>query len=300
MKVAVVSGKGGTGKSTVTASFIALADKKGYDVTAIDCDTDASNLFLVYNPKIDFEKHFLTGVHAVIDQDKCSRCGICYNNCAFDAISRTDDGFYIDPVSCDGCKLCARLCPNGAISLIKSDSSMIYGGKFQHGYMLYGRMSPGEENSGKMVSAIREISREKIYDTNSDSSAKATENKDSIEILDGPPGIGCPVISTLTGIDKIVVVTEPTLSGLSDMKRVIELANAFSCEIFVIINKYDLNTKVADNIELWCKTKGIPVITKIPFDRQMINAIINNQCINDYDPKSICSIKLSEAFDKII
>ncbi len=249
MEVAIISGKGGTGKSSLSAAF-ATIDRK---VVLADCDVDAANLYLLFNPSQDEEDVYVAGYKAVIDYEKCTNCKLCAQYCRFDAISVINSTVFISELSCDGCYLCSRICPENAISMIQNNKSRMYTGSFRNGIMVYGRLSPGEENSGKLVSMVREkatrISTEASLDT----------------ILDGPPGIGCPVISTITGVDKVIIVTEPTISGLNDMIRSIEIARKFDHEPHVIINKYDLNLSMTRKIERWCRANGVANCRKTAF-----------------------------------
>ena len=194
----------------------------------------------------------------------------------------------IDEISCDGCSLCFRVCPAQAIAMIPADKSRMYSGQFRHGSMVYGRLAPGEENSGKMVNELRRISKE-----------IATRKCCSINILDGPPGIGCPVLSTITGVDKVVVVTEPTLSGFSDLKRTIEMVRYCLLPVYVIINKCTLNEEVTLEIENWCSKEGISIIALLPFDRDIVEALVARQTIVEYRPDSEITMLLKEAFQKI-
>jgi len=219
MEIAVISGKGGTGKTSITASFATL----GSEVVLVDCDVDAANMYLLFNPVHEEEKVFVSGHKAVIDYDLCTSCGLCMNYCRFDAITEDRGKTVISEISCDGCFLCSRVCPEKAITMVASDRSMMYAGSFRNGRMVYGRLAAGEENSGKLVNVVREKAKQ----------TAVHYGLDTI-ILDGPPGIGCPVISTITGVDKVVVVTEPTKAGLSDMERAIEVVQKFNIPVFVI------------------------------------------------------------------
>ncbi|MBE9488520.1 MAG: 4Fe-4S binding protein [Bacteroidetes bacterium] len=283
MKIAIVSGKGGTGKSTVTAGFISLSN----NILALDCDVDASNLYLVFDTDNEQQENYISGQSAHIDKDKCVECGICADACNFEAVKQGENGYYIDDVSCEGCELCSRLCPQQAISMVDSIDSKIYLSKFKYGHLLYGRLAPGEDNSGKFINVLRQKA-DKIAET------EGYKN----QILDGPPGIGCPVLSTITGIDKIIIVTEPSLSGFSDLRRIHEVANSFSTNISVIINKYDLDLQNSHDIEKWCNGQGAKVIGKLPFDKRMVESIMQRQSIIEYAPKCECSEVLRQAYSQ--
>ena len=208
MEIAVISGKGGTGKSSISAAFATLSEK----VVLADCDVDAANLYILFNPTHEEERIFVSGQKAIIDYDKCRNCGSCLDSCRFGAISLSDGEIVISDILCDGCKLCSRICPFEAINMENEDKSRMYAGSFRNGKMVYGRLSPGEENSGKLVNMVR-------------NKAKQLSKDHQLEtiIIDGPPGIGCSAISTITGVDHVVIVTEPTISGLHDMKRALEI-----------------------------------------------------------------------------
>ena len=285
MEIAVISGKGGSGKSSVSAAFISMLS----NVVAVDCDVDASNLHLLFNPVWEDEYPFISGSHAMVNKDLCIKCGKCSQMCSFDAIKFEKDFPIINEVSCDGCQLCARECPANAIEMGKSDKSRIYKGKFQYGCMISGFLAPGEENSGKMVNDLRQLSREAAHNRQS-----------NIIILDGPPGIGCPVISTLAGIDKVVIITEPSMSGFSDLERVMQLLQHYDIPTFVIINKSSINSEMTDYVTHWCKDNNISVIATLPFSDEMVKALVSGHTIYEYNPCSEISKKLKKALYKII
>jgi len=284
MEVAIVSGKGGTGKSSISAAFATLNGK----VVLADCDVDAANLYLLFNPSHEEEEAFITGEKAFIDYSLCTNCGLCIDYCRFNAISFKEEMVSISEIACDGCRLCSRICPENAIGMIRNDKSKIYAGTFRNGKMVYGRLAPGEENSGKLVNVVREKAKQ-----------VAKENGLETIILDGPPGTGCPVISTLTGVDKVVIVTEPTISGLHDLERIVELVKKFNIQIFVIINKYDLNLSVTREIEKWCLVKKIPVAGCLPYDENIIKAMVNRKSIIELNPELEISLKLNMIWNRI-
>ncbi len=285
MEIAIISGKGGTGKSSISAAFATLDG----EVVLVDCDVDAANLYLLFNPVHEEESIYVSGHKAVIDYDLCTSCGLCKNYCRFDAISEENGRIIISEISCDGCFLCSRICPEKAITMVPSDKSMMYSGSFRNGRMVYGRLAPGEENSGKLVNVVRE-------------KAKQTAVKYGLDtiILDGPPGIGCPVISTITGVDKVVVVTEPTISGLSDMERAIEVVQKFNIPAYVIINKYDLNQAMSRQIEEWCSHNHVTVAGMLPFDRQITEAMIEAKSIIEFNLESEISKKIQTIWNRIV
>lgn len=285
MEIAVISGKGGSGKSSISAAFISMLSS----VVAIDCDVDASNLHLLFNPIWKNEYPFILGSYAVVNNNLCIKCGKCPQMCCFDAIKIENDFPVINEISCDGCQLCARECPVSAIKMENNDKSRIYIGKFKYGSMISGRLAPGEENSGKMVNELRQLSRD-----------MANRQQSDTIILDGPPGIGCSVISTITGVDKIVVVTEPSISGFSDLKRVVMLLHHYDTPVYVIINKCSLNNETTDSIIQWCENENISVIATLPFSEEMVKSIVAGQTIFEYNTNSEISKKLKTALSQII
>lgn len=285
MEIAVISGKGGTGKSSISAAFATLNKK----VVLADCDVDAANLHILFDPTHEEEEIYISGELAVIDYDKCTNCGLCISYCRFDALDYNDENLVeVDDIYCDGCQLCFRVCPKEAIEMVKNDKSRMYSGTFRNGKMVYGKLAPGEENSGKLVSRVREKAKE----------IAQNHNLETI-IIDGPPGIGCAVISSITGVDYVIVVTEPTISGLHDLKRTLEITEKFSVKTRVIINKNDLNFQVSKEIENYCSSRNIPVIASLPFHPQVVEAMINKKSIVEFAPDSLIAKQLKEAFISI-
>jgi MinD superfamily P-loop ATPase len=284
MEIAVISGKGGTGKSSISAAFATLNEK----VVLADCDVDAANLYILFNPSNDYEEKYIGGMKAEIDYHVCTNCGLCGIFCRFDAISYVDYKISISETSCDGCMLCSRICKVKAITMVKNDKSLLHAGSFRNGEMVYGRLAPGEENSGKLVNKVKERAKR-----------IAKEHNLKNIIIDGPPGIGCPVISTITGVDHVVIVTEPSISGLHDLKRTIEITSKFNLKTWVIINKSDLNTNLSSQIEQYCETSGIPILGKIPFDEQVVEAMVNCKSIVEWAPESESSVLLKQIYQKV-
>ena len=285
MEIAVISGKGGSGKSSISAALISMLS----NVVAVDCDVDASILHLLLNPTWEIEYQFNSGSFPVVNKDLCIRCGKCSQLCSFDAIRVVNHSPIINEFSCDGCQLCMRECPVSAISMENNDKSRICVGHTKYGNIISGRLAPGEENSGKMVNELRQLSRD-IADR---------QHRDII-VLDGPPGIGCAVISTIIGVDKIIVVTEPSISGFLDLKRVAKLLHHYDIPIFVIINKYTLNEETTSSIIHWCEIEHISVIATLPFLEEMVKSIVGGQTIFEYNPNSVVSEKLKVALSLIV
>lgn len=285
MEIAVISGKGGTGKSSISAAFATLSEK----VVLADCDVDAANMYIIFNPTQVEEQVYIGGQKAVIDYSLCTNCNLCINYCRFGAISSLNDNVIISEITCDGCKLCSRICPYNAITMIDHDKSRMYTGTFRNGKMIYGRLAPGEENSGKLVNLIRDKAK----------NIARAENIETI-IIDGPPGIGCPVISTITGVDHVVIVTEPTISALHDLKRTIEITSKFNLKTWVIINKYDLNYEMTKQIEVYCQNINISIAGKLLFDKQVIDAMVNSQSIIEYNNNSEISKTIRSIYNTIV
>lgn len=285
MEIAIISGKGGTGKSSISAAFATLKDK----VVVADCDVDAANLYILFNPSLEETEIFVSGQKATIDKSKCTNCGYCIDFCRFEAISYVDNNVQISESLCDGCKLCSRICPSEAIIIANEDKSRMYSGGYRNGRMVYGRLAPGEENSGKLVNLVRRKAKK-----------EAENNQLKTIIIDGPPGIGCAVISTITGVDHVVIVTEPTLSGLHDLKRTMEITSKFHLKTWIIINKYDLNLKLSEEINLYCYKSGVEVLAELPFDPQIVEAMVQCKSIIEWKPDSPVSKKIEYAYNYII
>ncbi|MBN1522604.1 MAG: ATP-binding protein [Candidatus Aureabacteria bacterium] len=266
-QIVIISGKGGTGKTVVTGAFAALAKNK----VMADCDVDAADLHLLMDPAIREKHEFRSGKTAVVDKEKCVRCGKCVEVCRFSAISMTNGDFTIDPVSCEGCAFCYFACPDGAITMEENISGEWFISDTRFGPMVHARLGIAEENSGKLVSLVRKQAEE----------LGEKKGADWV-IVDGAPGIGCPVIASLSGIDCAVVVTEPTLSGLHDADRVINVAHHFQVRTNLIVNKYDLNMEMTEKIEDYCRSHQIDLIAKIPFDRAVVEAMVQGKTIIEY------------------
>lgn len=284
IEIAVISGKGGTGKSSISAAFVALQK----NVILADCDVDAANQFLLFDPVNEESIVYESGHKAVIDAEKCNECGLCLAYCRFGAISQKDGRFMISHIDCDGCFLCQRICLQNAITMKVSDKSRMYSGSFRYGKMVYGRLAPGEENSGKLVNMVREKAKQ-----------LAAANHAELILIDGPPGTGCPVISTITGVERIIIITEPTLSGFEDLKRVSEIIRNTNF-VYVVINKSDLNPSVTESILSWCISKDYKVAGMIPFDTSVTEAMVQSKTINEFCSDSNVSLRIEKIWHKII
>jgi MinD superfamily P-loop ATPase len=280
-QIAVLSGKGGTGKTTITASFAVLAKK----AVVADCDVDAPDLHMLLHPEIIETQEFKGSKLAVIDEAKCIKCGLCREKCKFNAVT---ENFTIDSFSCEGCGVCTIVCPTNAITLTERVSGHAYISKTKYGFMAHAMLSPSEANSGKLVTLVRQ-------------NAKILAEKENCNfiIIDGPPGIGCPVIASVTGVDAGLVVTEPTMSGIHDLKRALQLLEHFNVQPFVCVNTYDINKDNAEKIESFCKENGIDVIGKIPFNPIVTEAMVNGKTIIEYSPRSAVAKEIEGIWEKL-
>ncbi len=277
----ILSGKGGTGKTTIAGAFIKLARAQAF----ADCDVDAPNLHLSMELKDEAKvKDFYGMDKAYINQDKCISCGICKENCKFKAIDYDKDKnkYTINPYGCEGCSVCQLVCPEDAISMEKNvTGQLILYDKNQ--IFSTAKLKMGSGNSGLLVSEVRK-------------QVKSTDRDIEFAIIDGSPGIGCPVIASITGVDMILLVAEPTISGVSDLMRIIDTANHFKVPMALTINKYDINDDFSKKIEAMCREKEIDFVGKIPYDKKAVEAVNNGFTISDIDCQAGKSIK--KVFDK--
>lgn len=273
-ELVVISGKGGTGKTSIVAAFSALTR----DAVIADCDVDAADLHLILEPNIKQTYNFSGGKLASVDTKKCIGCGQCENVCNFGAPAfngpaneTVEKTYTIDPIACEGCGVCVEFCPVDAIKFEDTVNGQWFVSESRFGPFIHARLGIAEENSGKLVTLIRK--QAKIIAKN--------KNKNLI-IVDGSPGIGCPVIASISGADMVLVVTEPTISGRHDLNRVVELTNHFKIPTAVCINKYDINTKIAEDIEKETKEKKLKFLGKIPYDIAITKAQIKAKSIIEY------------------
>ncbi len=280
-QLTILSGKGGTGKTSITASFAVLAK----NAVMADCDVDAPDLHMLLHPEIIKTQEFKGSKVAIIDETKCIKCGLCREKCVFNAIS---SNLNVDIVACEGCGVCTIVCPENAMTLAERVSGNAYVSKTKYGFMSHAILNPGESNSGKLVTLVRQNA--KIL--------AEKENQDFI-IIDGSPGIGCPVIASITGVDAALVVTEPTMSGIHDLERVLKLLDHFNVTPFVCINMYDVNVDNTNKILSFCKENGIDVVGIIPFSPEVTEAMVNGKTIVEYSPESNVAEEITNMLRKM-
>jgi len=277
----VISGKGGTGKTSLLGAFASLAENK----VLCDADVDAADLYLILEPEIKERQEFQEGHKAVIDKDACTECGRCRELCRFHAISPE---FEVDPIDCEGCGVCVYFCPVDAIEFPIKTCGELFVSDTRAGPMVHARLGIAEDNSGKLVTLARQQARKLAKDKGL-----------GLILTDGPPGVACPVIASITGADAVLIVTEPTLSGHHDMDRVVELANHFEIPAAVCINKYDLNRNMTDTIEGYARDRGLPVVGRIPFDPSFTEAMVRKQTIIEYDISSSAAKAVQGIWERI-
>lgn len=279
-ELVIISGKGGTGKTSIVASFSALAKNH----VMVDCDVDAADMHLILHPEVEKTVEFYSGKQAEILPDKCQKCGKCIELCKFDAI--TDD-FVVDEIKCEGCGVCYFNCPYDAVKFEQVKSGEWFESNTRFGKLIHAKLGIAEENSGKLVSEIRNHAR-----------LVAKRNEKDLIITDGSPGIGCPVIASISGASLVLIVIEPTKSGIHDAERVFELTQHFKIPASICINKYDLNLELTGQMEEFCKEKGIEVLGKIPYSKEFTQAMIKGQSVVEYSDSDV-SKNIKEMWERV-
>jgi len=267
-EIVIISGKGGTGKTSIIAAFASLVENK----VLCDADVDAADLHLIMDPEIKEHHDFESGRTAIINHDKCTECGLCRDLCRWDAIS---EDFVVDSIECEGCGVCYYFCPEKAIDFPLNTCGEWYLSETRFGPMAHARLGIAEENSGKLVTLIRQ-------------EGKKLAEKNNLDLLltDGPPGIGCPVIASMGGAAAVLIVTEPTVSGRHDMERVAELAAFFKIPAMMCVNKFDLNPSQGEAIEAFARERNVSVIGRVPFDPAFTKAMVQGKTIVEFDSQS--------------
>ncbi|GAI34267.1 unnamed protein product, partial [marine sediment metagenome] len=249
-----------------------------------DCDVDAADLYLLLHPTVKETHEFSGGKTAFIDERACTQCGKCQEVCRFEAI----DNYVVDPISCEGCGVCFHICPEKAIKMVDDLSGKWFLSETKYGPFVHAKLGIAEENSGKLVTLVRQNAK-----------LIAEKEKRDFVIIDGPPGIGCPVIASLSGVDIALIVTEPTLSGIHDLERIVGVARHFGIKGVVCINKYDLNLMVTQRIEEYCRHNNIELVGKIPFDISVIEALVRGLPIVEYSNNQVTH-EIKNLWEKIL
>jgi MinD superfamily P-loop ATPase len=281
-ELVVLSGKGGTGKTTLSAAFAALAKNS----LLCDADVDAADLHLLMQPEIRYREDFIGGSKAIIQPSLCTGCGTCIELCRFEAIS---DRFEVDAIRCEGCGVCVDFCPEGAVDFPGQRCGEWYVSDTRFGPMVHAQLGIGEENSGKLVSLIRNKSRE-----------MAVARECGLIITDGPPGTGCPVIASLGGATAMVIIAEPSVSGLHDMARLVDLADFFKVPGMVCINKFDLNREMTGTIERLAAKRNVELLGRVRFDPAFTHAMVRGKNILEYGGGSEAGAEVTAVWEKIL
>ena len=269
-EIVVISGKGGTGKTSITASFAFLAKE---DIVVADCDVDAADMHLLLQPDYEKSEDFHSGVLAEIDQDKCIKCGKCAEVCRFDAIPKINSQYIVNPLDCEGCGYCSHFCPTDAILMKEQNVGKCYiSNTRMNNKMVHARLNIGAENSGKLVAKVKNEAKK-----------LAEKYQKEFVLVDGSPGIGCPVISSLSGADLVVFVTEPTISAFHDLRRVYELVEQFKIQTVCIINKSDLNETISNEIKDFMRTNKISLLSSIPYEDSFTKAMVEGKTITEFN-----------------
>ena len=281
-ELVILSGKGGTGKTSLTAAFAAISGSR----VLCDADVDAADLHLLMAPDIRRQTDFSGGGLAVVDPSKCTACGLCRDLCQFEAI---DETFTVNPVDCEGCGVCVDLCPEQAIAFPTQICGKWFVSETRFGPMVHARLGIAEENSGKLVALVRSEAKKLAEDKNLD-----------LILTDGPPGVGCPVIASIGGATALLIVTEPTVSGVHDMERAIELANHFKVPAMICVNKYDLNPDTTQEIERRAKAQSITFAGKIAFDPVFTHAMVQGKTVVEYAPDGSIAASVRQVWDTVL
>lgn len=285
-EIVIISGKGGTGKTSVTASLAFLASNQA---VIADCDVDAADMHLLLMPDLARSDEFFSGQIAFINNELCTNCGLCQDICRFQAISNNNDNYFINEIDCEGCGYCARICPSGAIKMEDSHTGTLHiSNSRMNNTLVHAELQIAAENSGKLVTKVRQEAKRVAKEINAE-----------YIIIDGSPGIGCPVVASITGANYVVIVTEPTISGYHDLSRISELVKKFDIKMGCIINKCDLNTDFNTTIKEFLINNNIELLTELPYDNVFTKAITAGQTVVEYATNSVIEFNLVKCWDKI-
>ena len=289
-QLVILSGKGGTGKTSVAAAFAHLAAQGAPKIRAVlaDADVDAANLELVLDPRQVSEEEFWSGQAAVISPGSCTGCGLCAEVCRFDAIIASNGLYRVDDMGCEGCASCMYACPDEAIQMEDQLAGKWFQSDTRFGPLFHAALFPAQENSGKLVTLIKQQAR--LF---------GLDHEYPLVLVDGPPGIGCPVISAASGADLALIVTEPTAAGVHDMKRILDTTEHFGIRSLVCINKADLHPKGSEDIEQYCLDHGLEVLKHIPFDLAVTEAMVKGEPVTAHVPESKASRALKELWARV-
>jgi len=290
-ELTIISGKGGTGKTSLVSSFAALASKK----VLVDCDVDAADLHLILRPQIKSKESFVGGKLAEVREEDCISCDKCFELCKFDAVKKSSNGnaenmvFSIDPLMCEGCGVCAYFCPVDAIDFNEKICGEWFISETSYGPMVHARLGIAEDNSGKLVTLVR-----------TEAKRIAEEKGMDLLITDGSPGIGCPVIASIAGVSMVIIVTEPTVSGLHDMERVFHLTKHFNIPSVVCINKFDINPDMTDKIKKFCKIKGMEIVGLLRYDSDVTRAMIAQLPVVEYSKTAKITKEIKKCWESVV
>jgi MinD superfamily P-loop ATPase len=289
-QLVILSGKGGTGKTSVAAAMAHLSTEKPHSVKVVlaDADVDAANLELVMVPRVLNRTGFWGGQLVEIDEYTCTGCGVCEQVCRFEAIFEKDGTYGVDPIACEGCATCLFACPNESVSVVDRIAGEWFHSETSYGPLFHAALFPGQENSGKLVTTIKQHAK-----------LQALDNGFDLVIVDGPPGIGCPVISASSGADLALIVAEPSVAGVHDMRRILGTTEHFNLQAVVCINKSDLYAEGTTEIEAYCRKQDIPVVGLIPFDVNVTDAMVHGEPVTAYEPNGAASQALREIWDQV-
>lgn len=290
-QIVILSGKGGTGKTSVAAAFASLAhnSKPAVEIVLADADVDAANLDLVLRPNRVESHDFTGGSVAVINRERCRCCGICEEVCRFDAVQVTLKGYQIDPIACDGCAACVYQCPEDAIHMEPLIAGSWHRSESRYATLYHADLFPAQENSGKLVTLVKQNAR-----------LNALDHGAVITLIDGPPGIGCPVIAASAGADLAVIVSEPSIAGIHDLKRILQTTSHFRIPTLVVINKADIYPRGTDEIKTICSELGVEVAGNIPFDPSVVEAMMNGDPVTAYKANAPFSLALAAIWETVI